>query len=81
MSYKDLKVAFFCVGDGSKTLEGFGANPWSLLANEVSQAIMLSLTDGPLTTSEIRAKSYFKEEELQKKLINLKKIQAYTASG
>ncbi|RLE83272.1 MAG: hypothetical protein DRJ67_12540 [Thermoprotei archaeon] len=55
MSYPG-RVVFFCVGDGARTVERFGANPWELLSDRGSQELMLALADGPRTLAELRDK-------------------------
>ncbi|RLF03027.1 MAG: hypothetical protein DRK00_09295, partial [Thermoprotei archaeon] len=53
MSYAG-RVAFFCVGDGARTVERFGANPWELLSDPSSQELMLALAEGPRSLDELR---------------------------
>lgn len=71
MSYGEVRVVFFCVGDGSKTVERFGADPWSLLSDKASQAIMLALADRPLTIQEIASETSMEKSELLKELDTL----------
>lgn len=53
MSYRD-RVAFFCVGDGARTFERFGVDPWKLLSDRESQELMLALAEGARTLNELR---------------------------
>jgi len=72
--YGDYLVIFCCVGDGRRTIERFGINPWKLIhSNPKFEKIMCILSEKELTIRELSYKLELNEEETLKLIEKLEK--------